>query len=235
MNDSGNPLVEEGRRERVNRSSFYQLSQIFSRPFLRLYFRHETFGLGHIPEETGAVVATNHASNLDPPLIGADLTRPLFTMAKKSLHETPVLGSLIRQLYSFPVRRGVLDTSALRTAVSLLEQDNLVLMFPEGTRSPDGDLQEPRPGVGKIVAEASVFVVPGYVRGSYGAWPKGQALPKPCKTAVHFGEPLELTGAIDGATERADYEEISRRIIESIRDIKNRVDSTSQEGTVQDG
>jgi 1-acyl-sn-glycerol-3-phosphate acyltransferase len=235
LNNYENSLVEQGRRERVDRSAFYKFSQVVSRPFLRLLFRHESHGLENIPDETGAVVATNHASNLDPPLVGADVDRPLFTMAKQSLHETPVLGTLIRGLYSFPVRRGVLDTTALRTAVTLLEHDNLVLMFPEGTRTTDGKLQEPRPGVGKIVAEAEVPVVPGYVKGSYDAWPKGQPVPKPRSTSVHFGEPIRMPERVKDADGREDYEAISGRIIDEIRNIKNRVDSTSQEGTAYDG
>jgi 1-acyl-sn-glycerol-3-phosphate acyltransferase len=138
-------------------------------------------------------------------------------------------------LYSFPVRRGVLDTTALRTAVTLLEHDNLVLMFPEGTRTTDGKLQEPRPGVGKIVAQAEVPVVPGYVKGSYDAWPKGQPVPKPRSTSVHFGEPIRMPERVKDADGREDYEAISGRIIDEIRNIKNRVDSTSQEGTAYDG
>jgi 1-acyl-sn-glycerol-3-phosphate acyltransferase len=152
-------------------------------------------------------------------------------MAKQSLHETPILGTLIRSLYSFPVRRGVLDTRALRTAVTLLEHDNLVLMFPEGTRTTDGELQEPRPGVGKIMVEAEVPVVPGYVKGSYEAWSKGQIIPKLRKTSVHFGEPIKMPDRINNADDREDYEAISARIIDEIRNIKNRVDSNPQEGT----
>ncbi len=231
MSNYENALVEQGRRERVEPSLFYRLSQVVSRPFLRLLFRHESHGLENIPDRTGAVVATNHASNLDPPLVGADVRRPLFTMAKQSLHETPILGTLIRSLYSFPVRRGVLDTSALRTAVTLLENGNLVLMFPEGTRTTDGELQRPRPGVGKIVSEAEVPVVPGYVKGTYEAWPKGQTIPKPRKTSVYFGEPIRMPDRAGKANGRQEYEAISARIIDEIRNIQNQVDSNSQEGT----
>lgn len=172
-------------------------------------------------------MATNHASNLDPPLVGVDVPRPLFTMAKKSLHETPGVGTLIRSLYSFPVRRGVLDTTALRTAVELLEQDNLVLMFPEGTRSMDGELQDARPGVGKIVAEAEVQVVPAYVKGTYRAMGKGSSFPKPFKTDVFFGDPLTFDDILKRETDRNDYEAISESIMDSIRSIKERVESTS--------
>lgn len=148
-------------------------------------------------------------------------------MAKKSLHDTPVLGSLIRELYSFPIRRGVLDTSALKTAVSLLRHNNLVLMFPEGTRSTDGNLQEPRPGVGKIVAESGVPVIPGYVKGSFNAWPKGGQFPKPVKTSVHFGEPVRMDDFVKENMRSDDYKEMSREILDTIKTIKQRVNSTS--------
>lgn len=211
----------------MNRSLFYRALQVTTRPFLRLYFRHQSHGLDNIPETSGAVIATNHASNLDPPLIGVDVPRPLFTMAKKSLHETTGVGELIRALYSFPVRRGVLDTTALRTAVELLRNDNLVLMFPEGTRTRDGELQTARPGVGKIVAESGVMVVPGYVRGTYEAMGKGSSCPKPMKTDVYFGDPLTFDDILNSETDREDYEAISESIMDSIRSIKERVESTS--------
>jgi 1-acyl-sn-glycerol-3-phosphate acyltransferase len=152
-------------------------------------------------------------------------------MAKKSLHDTPGVGQLIRGLYSFPVRRGVLDTTALRTAVELLQNGNLVLMFPEGTRSPDGDLQKARPGVGKIIADAEVPVVPGYVSGTHRAMGKGDSCPKPVKTDVYFGNPLRFDDMLDDEATREDYEAISESIMDSIRSIKERFESPSQEGT----
>ncbi|MFB6347345.1 MAG: lysophospholipid acyltransferase family protein [bacterium] len=211
----------------MDRTLFYRGLQIVARPFLSIYFRHQTHGVDNIPDTSGAVIATNHASNLDPPLIGADVPRPLFTMAKKSLHETPGLGYLIRSLHSFPVRRGVLDTTALRTAVELLQSGNLVLMFPEGTRSSDGRLQEARPGVGKIVAEAGATVVPGYVSGTHRAMGKGSVFPKPVKTSVTFGDPLKFDDILNTETDRGDYEAISESIMDSIRSIKARVESSS--------
>ncbi len=222
------PLVEKGCRERVERSYFYLSLQAIAKPLFGLYFRHESHGLDNIPNQAGAIIATNHASNIDPPLIAVDVKRPLYMMAKQSLHEIPLIGSFIRRAYSFPVRRGVIDTSALRTAISLLDNDNLVLMFPEGTRSPDGRIQEARPGVGKIVAESDVPVVPGYVKGSFEAFPKGGRIPKPRKTSVHFGESIEFHPRQEqSTTSREDYESISNDILQAIRTIKKRVESTS--------
>lgn len=235
MNRTNNSPVDRGLRKKVDRSSFYWFLQLVARPFLSLYFRYESYNSDNIPRQCGAVVATNHASNLDPPLVAVDLKRPLFAMAKESLHETPLLGTVIRKLNSFPVRRGTFDRSALRTAINLLENDNLLLMFPEGTRTINGSLQEARPGVGKIVAEASVPVVPGYIKGSYEALPKGTWFPRPVKTSVHFGEPMTLEHLVTQPMERSDYERLSDEILDEIRELKERVELSNQEGLSHDG
>lgn len=214
--------VPEGR---VQRSWLYRFSQTILRPVFKLYFRHETTGIDNIPSDTGAVVATNHASNLDPPLIGMHLPRPLFTMAKESLHDIPLFGSLIRTFYSFPVRRGVFDRKALRRAKKIIETKNLLLMFPEGTRTRDGNLQKARAGIGKIVYEAECPVVPGYVSGSYDAMPAGSWFPRPKKTSTHFGKPISFDDIFSNDHERGNlksvYQEISERILERIRKISD--------------
>lgn len=115
----------------------------------------------------------------------------------------------------------------MRTAVELVENGNLVLMFPEGTRTADGDLQDARPGVGKIVAETEAEVIPGYVQGTYRAMGKGSSWPKPVKTDVYFGDSLVFDDILEDRVDRDDYESISRTIMDSIRTIKERVDSTS--------
>lgn len=215
------PYIPEGR---VSRSWLYLFLQYVSLgPLIKLYFRHSTRGLGHVPEDEGAIIATNHASVLDPPLVACDIPRPLFTMAKQSLHDIPLFGSAIRACYSFPVRRGTLDHSALRRAVTLLRNGNLMLLFPEGTRTRDGTLQEGRPGIGKIAYEADCPIVPGYLHGTFGSMPPGRVFPRPRKTTLYFGEPLRVDGDASGddaKSRRRRYNHVARSVMDAIADLK---------------
>lgn len=186
---------------------------------LRLYFRHQTYGLKHIPDSRGAVIATNHASVLDPLFIGVDIPRPLFIMAKQSLHNIPLFGSFIRAMHSFPVRRGAGDQGAIRKAVEIVNQGNLVLIFLEGTRTRNGDLQSPKPGIGKIVNESDCPVIPGYVSGSFESLGPGEWFPKPVNTSTRFGEPLTFS-ADDELSGRERYQSISDDVMNSIKELK---------------
>lgn len=201
------------------RTVLYRFLQVVVGFTLRVYFRHRTYGLNHIPDSTGAVIATNHASVLDPPFIGVDIPRPLFIMAKQSLHDLPLFGSFIRAMHSFPVRRGAGDQGAIRKAVDIVNQGNLVLIFLEGTRTRDGDLQSPKPGIGKIVDESGCPVIPGYVSGSFEALGPGKWFPKPVSTSTRFGEPLRFSSD-DEQSDREHYQSISDDVMNSIKELK---------------
>lgn len=122
--------------------------------------------LDHVPLEGGLIVASNHISFWDPPLIGSAVTRELYFLAKEELFATPVLGPLIRSLNSIPIRRGTADLSGIARAVEVLKQGGALLMFPEGGRMLDGELHPARPGVGMMAVQADVAIVPCYISGS---------------------------------------------------------------------
>lgn len=169
------------------------------------------------------MIATNHASVLDPPLIGVDIPRPLFIMAKKSLHDIPLFGQFIRAMHSFPVRRGMGDKGAIQQAVKIIKRGNLVLVFLEGTRTRDGELQSPKSGIGKIALEADCPVIPGYVSGSYDALGAGEIVPKPVKTSTRFGQPLTFSdrnGLDQDRPNREIYQSIADDVMNSIKELK---------------
>jgi 1-acyl-sn-glycerol-3-phosphate acyltransferase len=112
------------------------------------------------------IVASNHVSFWDPPLIGAAVPRETYFLAKEELFRTPVLGLLIRSVNSIPIRRGVADLSGLSRAIERLEKGAALLMFPEGSRMRDGELHPARPGVGMMAVHAEVPVVPCCISGS---------------------------------------------------------------------
>jgi 1-acyl-sn-glycerol-3-phosphate acyltransferase len=143
------------------KSSFlFLLGRQMFRIMFKLFYRYCIEGSQNIPNTGGAVIAPNHISFFDPPLTGAAMKRPLYFMAKKDLFDIPVFGWTIKQTNAFPVNRGVQDMSAVRHAFSLLEKGHLLLMFPEGTRSKDGELGKARAGAGMVACNAQVPLIP---------------------------------------------------------------------------
>lgn len=126
----------------------------------------EVRGREHVPREGGLIVASNHVSFWDPPLVGTAAMRELHFLAKEELFRTPVLGPLIRAFNAIPIRRGVADLSGLSKAMVVLRAGGALLMFPEGTRIRDGRLHAARPGVGMLAVATDARIVPAYVSGS---------------------------------------------------------------------
>ncbi len=206
---------------RAQRRWYYRWAQPPVKAMFNLYFRHETKGVENLPQREGAVIATNHASVLDPPLVGVDLPRPVYYMAKQSLHDIPIFGSLIRAYHSFPVKRGGFDRGAMKKAVEILKKKNLLLMFPEGTRTRDGSVQDFKAGVGKIVLDAGVGVLPGYIDGTFEAWPPGKMLPRPRKTTVTFGKMINFDDLDMDNPDRKTYRKVAERIRSAVVNLKN--------------
>jgi 1-acyl-sn-glycerol-3-phosphate acyltransferase len=179
------------------------------RLMFRVLFRCVVEGGENVPETGGAIIAPNHTSFFDPPLTGAALKRPLNFMAKQELFEVPILGFLIKRTNAFPVKRGSQDMSAMRRAFSLLEDSRLLLMFPEGTRSKDGNLGRGRAGAGMVACNAQVPLVPTRIENTYKIWRFN-------RIRIKFGEPIYPPK--DFAKE--DYLKLSQKALDAIADMK---------------
>jgi 1-acyl-sn-glycerol-3-phosphate acyltransferase len=151
-----------------------------------------------VPAEGPMLLVSNHVSHFDPPLVGMSVGRPCTYLARKGLFEVPGLGWLIRRLGAVPIDREA-GKDGLMAVLRLLEEGRRVVMFPEGTRSPDGTFQPLKPGVALLVKKARCPVVPVGVAGAYDAWPRSQKLPVPAllgalgparRIGVNFGEPI---------------------------------------------
>jgi 1-acyl-sn-glycerol-3-phosphate acyltransferase len=182
----------------------------------RLWFRLSVVGADRVPREGHLIVAANHQSLLDPPLVGCASPRELDYMAKAELFRVPGLGRLIRVLNAHPVDRTGSDSAALRLALRLLGAGRAVLLFPEGTRGTEGRLGPARAGAGMLAALSEAPVVPVYIQGSGRAFPRGAAVPRPSLVTVTFGAPIRF------ARERgkARYQEISDEIMAAIGRLK---------------
>jgi len=133
---------------------------------VRVVSSWEVRGREHVPRSGGLIVASNHISFFDPPLIGIAAVRELHFLAKEELFRPPVFGSLIRTYNAIPIRRGVADLSGLSKAIEVLRGGEALIMFPEGSRMRDGELHPARPGVGMLAVGTDALIVPCYISGS---------------------------------------------------------------------
>lgn len=172
---------------------FYAIVIYFISIFARLVFRVRVSGVENIPASGGVIVAANHASYLDIPLLGYSLIRPANFIAKKELCTIPVAGTLLRLLGAIPIDREKPDRSAIREITKKLNSGNVVVIYPEGTRSLNGKLQAGKPGVGFIVRMSGKKVVPAAIIGTDKAMPSGNWFLRPYPVTIRFGKPLDFS------------------------------------------
>lgn len=158
--------------------------------------RVSVVGLEHVPPRGALIVIANHGSNVDPPLVGGwllpALGRPMLFLAKEQLFRGPV-GAFLRSQNVYPVRAGGRDIEAYRHARSVLARDGVVCIFPEGTRSRDGRLGEPRPGVALLAARSGVPVLPVGIIGAARFLPPGARWPRiGSRLVVRVGPPFTI-------------------------------------------
>ena len=186
---------------------------------LRLLFRLEVRGAEHVPAVGTAMIVANHTSVLDPPLVAVAAPRPLHFMAKAELFSIPLFGRLIRAVNARPVRREGSDSRALREALRILQDGHALLVFPEGTRGPEGVLREGRAGAGMLALLSGAPVVPAYLEGTGRALPRGRWLPRPGKMRVIFGPSLSF-GKMDDGDRRERYLSASGEMMAAIAQLK---------------
>ncbi|MDQ0337762.1 1-acyl-sn-glycerol-3-phosphate acyltransferase [Caldalkalibacillus uzonensis] len=145
----------------------YSLCRFILHCLYRILFRYEAVGLKHIPRRGAVLLCANHISNWDPPLVGIPLERRVNFMAKQELFKIPLLAQLLRYLGAFPVKRGASDKRAIRTALSRLQEEKVVVIFPEGTRSKTGQLGKAFTGSGFLALKEPCTVIPVAIIGPY--------------------------------------------------------------------
>jgi 1-acyl-sn-glycerol-3-phosphate acyltransferase len=154
------------------------------------YFRWRVFNLERVPREGPVILASNHASFLDPPLIGASLPRPINYLARDTLFRFPLVGAVLRSWNSVPVDREGGGAAGLRQILDRLLAGGGIILFPEGTRTRDGRLRAARSGIGLVVIKSQAPVVPVRVFGTFEAFGRHLRFPRPRRVAVKFGRPL---------------------------------------------
>lgn len=183
------PQVE---MQRVYGVCHYALRVMFD-----MFFRGEVVGLQHIPLRGGFLLAANHASFLDPVLIGSQISRQIAYFARKTLWKGGVSSWWLDSVGVIPVDRdGGQDVGAIKRVLKALKAERGLILFPEGTRTVDGRLQPAKPGVGFMAVKTQVPVVPVRIFGSFEAFGKGRRLRLGIPVTVVFGKPIQ-PGAYD--------------------------------------
>lgn len=172
---------------------FYAFVKAVLWVFFRRGFGLEVSGKEHVPQQGSFIVASNHVSYLDPPVIGVACPRRLSFLARSTLFGHPLLGAFLRGIHAIPLRREEGDLGAVRAAVLRLQRGEAVAMFPEGGRQLSGRLGEAKRGVGLLADAARVPVIPAVVRGTFEALPPGSRWFARAKIRVAFGPPIPYT------------------------------------------
>ena len=159
-------------------------------PVFRGLFRGSTTGLEHVPKDGPLVVASNHGSHLDPPLLGHALGRPVAFMAKAELFAIPLLGAVIRACGAYPVRRGASDRDAIRTATAKLEEGWATGVFLDGTRQANGRVNNPLPGAALLAARSGAPLLPVAIVNSHRALGSGRIWPRLVPLQLRVGSPI---------------------------------------------
>ncbi|MEA3212127.1 MAG: 1-acyl-sn-glycerol-3-phosphate acyltransferase [Chthoniobacter sp.] len=201
--------------------AWYQFHYYLAKGIAKTLFSFKTVHRERIIEEGGVILAMNHQSYLDPPLAGISCRREIHFLARKTLLEWPILGPIFPKLRVIPVNQERADMSALKTVIKLVRAGGCTVVFPEGARTLDGQLQPAQPGIGLIIAKTLAPVVPMRIFGAFEAFPRG-GKPHPFRpVTLVVGHPLRFTEADLARLEgRALYQSLSERVMERIAAIE---------------
>jgi 1-acyl-sn-glycerol-3-phosphate acyltransferase len=183
----------------------------------QMFFRGDVRGLENLPESGGYIVAANHASHLDPPIVGQHLPRQVSFFARKTLWRPGIAAWWLTAVGTIPVDRdGGTSLDAIKRVLAGLASGKVVILFPEGTRSTNGELQPPKAGVGLLACKAKVPVVPARIFGSFEAFGRDGSVHLGSPVSVTYGAPLspaEFDHPEDG---KERYQRTAERIMAAI-------------------
>lgn len=185
--------------------NLYTFGKALVKTALTPLYRFEVTGTEKFPDQGGILLCSNHIHALDPPVVGMTSPRTVHFMAKEELFKVPVLGRILPQVNAFPVKRGMSDREALRSALRILKNGDVVGLFPEGTRSTDGVLKKGLSGAGFFALRGNADVMPCAIIGPY----------KPFrKVKVVYGDPVLMEPYRE---RKASAEEVTAVIMASIQ------------------
>lgn len=213
-------------REMSDRNLFYRFAAAVIRLIFRLNGGLEIRGIENVPMVGGGIIASNHISYLDPPLISAVVPRRVTFIARKGLFDIPLLSWFIKH-FSFPVDRERTQPSTIKEAIRRLRNGELLALFPEGRRSETGELLEPKHGIGMIVSRGDVPVIPTLIIGSNRVLPVGAKWLRRAKITIIFDRPIYYSSTIkSNKGHHQIYEDVSKMVMSAIKEMKRKYEDT---------
>lgn len=185
-------------------------------PFVHFYLGLTREGTGHLPRRGPAIVVCNHASYMDAIILGSAAPRPIHFLVLRWMYDLILIRWFYWGMGTVPVRAEGQDSRAIKQSLRLLSDGRVLGIFPEGTRSADGRLSEPRHGAAMIAALSGAPVVPAYIDGARDSLPVGGVFPRPARIRVRFGPPLRFERRTRQA-DRGSLEEFSLAMLDAIR------------------
>ena len=199
----------------------YFISRLYYKLILNLFFKFEIIGRENFPHKGPFIVVSNHVSYADPAVMGVscNTVRVIF-MAKQELFDKSLFGMWIKAVGCIPLSRHSGSSRPLKAALGKLKEGHVIGIFPEGTRSRDGKLQQAELGVGLLAIKSKAPIIPMYITGTQRALPVGAKGLTPCKIKAWVGKPVDITGSEDIKDKKETYKFVGKRIMDAIANLK---------------
>ena len=199
---------------------YYWVGYHLSRLAGRLLFRFRVIHRERMIQSGPVILAMNHQSYLDPPLAGITCDRSIYFLARRTLLDVPLLGWVLPKVNVIPVNQEGVDRSAIKTLIRLLQAGNAVLVFPEGSRTLDGNLQPAEPGLGLVIAKTLAPIVPMRIFGAREALPREGGGLRLVPITIVIGEPIFLSAADLEPPGKNLYAALSDRVMRAIGELR---------------
>lgn len=188
---------------------------------MRTLGRLKLVGTDKIPRDGGVIIASNHVAGADPFLLGSAVPRELWFMAKKELFKPFLLGKFISKVNAFPVDRFGFDLEVIKISIALLKEGRALIMFPEGTRSIDGQIKDGKIGVGMLARKAGIPIVPVYLGNTRKAW---WNIFTGRRMVIRFGDIIDKEWIEAQPNSKEGYKIITDRLMELIRSLQSTIE-----------